>query len=598
MAQSSNPKERRSPPSQSKSPAKAETSANWDGTSAKPATGMRGEVKLALMLVMTLAGAFGYIVYRKFDAIQQVAAAEEVNSLKFQPLKPRSNSVEEVQLSGAPDQADEPPFLESNSSRGADTSDMPWATSTARAASVATPPATSGDHPFLASSAPQAPVQSEPNALGGETFDPGKVDEPGLVGNTEPQPLSLSETRLIAASESMSSRQESSPTSDSFLPAKSSAADDTPSDLFTPATTPPKFPTEASAASKQEEPSTFLPSQEEPAFPTPPRDEPQFRPAVEPSRDEPFAPADTLPQPAAMPRTAERPSVADSENPFAPVTISPATEPVVPQPALPAEPNPFTTTPAVAEPAAMAPVTASPVVTSPPLREADIPFAPATFPTEPAPAAMPLVEASPEPRPLPRSASSSPLTNSIATPAAAFTPSYEPAPALSSPPAFSTEQFYTVRPGDNYWSISRNLYGTSRYFNALSEYNRERIPDPSRMQPGSQVAAPPRELLEQRYPDLCGIATTAAPGAAPAAANERGQFFVGPGGQPQYRVGQGDTLTGIAQKHLGRGSRWTAIFELNRDVLPTADTLKPGTILKLPPDASQVALTPEASVGR
>lgn len=58
-------------------------------------------------------------------------------------------------------------------------------------------------------------------------------------------------------------------------------------------------------------------------------------------------------------------------------------------------------------------------------------------------------------------------------------------------------------------------------------------------------------------------------------------------GQPHYRIGETDTLSGISQKTLGRMNRWDEIYELNRDRLATWDNLTVGTIIRLPPDASQ-----------
>ena len=55
-----------------------------------------------------------------------------------------------------------------------------------------------------------------------------------------------------------------------------------------------------------------------------------------------------------------------------------------------------------------------------------------------------------------------------------------------------------------------------------------------------------------------------------------------------YRVGGDDTLTEIAKSHLGRSSRWVQILEMNRNVLQDGNSLKIGTVLKLPADASRV----------
>lgn len=144
---------------------------------------------------------------------------------------------------------------------------------------------------------------------------------------------------------------------------------------------------------------------------------------------------------------------------------------------------------------------------------------------------------------------------------------------------------YEVRPSDNYWTISRRHYGTARYFEGLARFNADRIPDPTRMRPGMKVLIPSRDALEARYPDLFGSTGPAA------AADEPAGLFFTETGQPLYRVGPRDTLGEIAQKHLGRSSRWNEIFTLNRDRLAAPDTLKIGTVLKLPPDASRVQVT-------
>jgi nucleoid-associated protein YgaU len=49
-----------------------------------------------------------------------------------------------------------------------------------------------------------------------------------------------------------------------------------------------------------------------------------------------------------------------------------------------------------------------------------------------------------------------------------------------------------------------------------------------------------------------------------------------------YTVQKGDTLSAIAQQHYGKGSRWHAIFDANRDQLDNPDLIRPGQVLKLP----------------
>ena len=53
-------------------------------------------------------------------------------------------------------------------------------------------------------------------------------------------------------------------------------------------------------------------------------------------------------------------------------------------------------------------------------------------------------------------------------------------------------------------------------------------------------------------------------------------------GGTTYTVKAGDTLSGIAKKHLGDGNAYMKIFEANRDQLTDPDKIKPGQVLKMP----------------
>ncbi|MBS0260399.1 MAG: LysM peptidoglycan-binding domain-containing protein, partial [Planctomycetes bacterium] len=195
--------------------------------------------------------------------------------------------------------------------------------------------------------------------------------------------------------------------------------------------------------------------------------------------------------------------------------------------------------------------------------------------------------------------------------------------AGSSGPA--TTEIYRIQPDDNFWKISRKHYGTARYYQALMRHNQDRVADPQRLRPGTQISIPPAAYLERHYAGLIekpaggtasrqtasrGAASPASDGrprfdngsrdrrgddtgeAAPSNASSEGYFY-SKSGEPMYRVGPEDTLGSIAQKHLGRASRWTEIYEQNQDKLESPDNLKLGTVIRLPTDASRLSLVPE-----
>ena len=148
---------------------------------------------------------------------------------------------------------------------------------------------------------------------------------------------------------------------------------------------------------------------------------------------------------------------------------------------------------------------------------------------------------------------------------------------------------YVVQPNDNFWSISRKCYGAGRFYMALAKHNRDVISDPKMMKPGVTIATPDVSVLEQRYSDVIpkaglidstsSVTTTQT---RKSASIELAGYFVDGDGAPMYRVGEQDTLTGIAKSHLGRTSRWVQILEMNRNVLRDGNELRIGTILRLP----------------
>jgi nucleoid-associated protein YgaU len=66
-------------------------------------------------------------------------------------------------------------------------------------------------------------------------------------------------------------------------------------------------------------------------------------------------------------------------------------------------------------------------------------------------------------------------------------------------------------------------------------------------------------------------------GGAPAAGAPKGAY------EPRYyTIASGDTLSEIAQKHLGDANRWNELFEANREVIKDPDKIYPGQRIRIP----------------
>ena len=166
------------------------------------------------------------------------------------------------------------------------------------------------------------------------------------------------------------------------------------------------------------------------------------------------------------------------------------------------------------------------------------------------------------------------------------------------------ENEYLVEKGDNFCLISKKIYGTEKYYLALAAHNRDRVADPCRMYPGLIVVAPAREMLEQQHsalipkPKVQMEAKGDKPHAAKKVTAQPPGIFLDDKGNAWYRVGKGDTISGIAQAYLGRESRVTQIVELNQTRLADPHKLQLGQELRLPNDASRVRIAGKEPAAR
>lgn len=137
-----------------------------------------------------------------------------------------------------------------------------------------------------------------------------------------------------------------------------------------------------------------------------------------------------------------------------------------------------------------------------------------------------------------------------------------PAQVAVIPPRFRE---YTIKDGDTLESVARAELGSRRHIGAIREANP--LADLDRLRVGRVIRIPIDPTNIQGRP--------VEPAVAP---------LPGPAPMPQvHTVGPGETLSEIAKAHYGSVRYADLIFEANRDRLTSADDLREGQTLRLPP---------------
>jgi nucleoid-associated protein YgaU len=124
-----------------------------------------------------------------------------------------------------------------------------------------------------------------------------------------------------------------------------------------------------------------------------------------------------------------------------------------------------------------------------------------------------------------------------------------------------TERSWTIRPGDSFWKIARDVLGSIDHYQALIEANRSI--DPDRLQVGQVISLP----------------------AIGAAVKVGSSVAVESSAPLQHKVGSGETLATIARDYYGVAD-WNRLFEANRDRISNPDRLKIGTWILIPQQRS------------
>ncbi len=155
----------------------------------------------------------------------------------------------------------------------------------------------------------------------------------------------------------------------------------------------------------------------------------------------------------------------------------------------------------------------------------------------------------------------------------------QPAPA----PESNEQRIHVVAHGETLADISQQYYNSHKYWPRIAKANPGL--DPNELKEGQKLVIPPLSAVKP--------STTPTPGEG-----EQGPQ-AGPG-ETLYTVQKDDSLYLIAQKQLGKASRWTEIKTLNK---LEGDELREGDQLRLPAREERAPEThadgaPEAAAGR
>ena len=162
------------------------------------------------------------------------------------------------------------------------------------------------------------------------------------------------------------------------------------------------------------------------------------------------------------------------------------------------------------------------------------------------------VQANPAPEPEP-AVIAAPLESTKSMLKPIESPTLPTAAAPHSEHGDKSRHHHVVRAGDDLWSLAERHYGDGREWRRIAAANPTILTGgPDKLQVGWRLAIP--DLDHDRLHE----------------------------GERAITVRHGDTLSSIAERELGAGSRWTEIFRANRDQLSDPDELPVGVRLLLP----------------
>ncbi|MDG1838377.1 MAG: LysM domain-containing protein [Phycisphaerales bacterium] len=128
---------------------------------------------------------------------------------------------------------------------------------------------------------------------------------------------------------------------------------------------------------------------------------------------------------------------------------------------------------------------------------------------------------------------------------------------------------HTVGRGETLSQVALKQYGDRSLANSLGTYNK--LPHPDRLVIGQRLLIPNRHDLASAPPTMAAQQSPTAIAKAAAVPNVA-----------EYVVASGDTLSELAQKLMGSARHTNELLSMNKDRVPTADSLRVGTRLRYP----------------
>lgn len=136
------------------------------------------------------------------------------------------------------------------------------------------------------------------------------------------------------------------------------------------------------------------------------------------------------------------------------------------------------------------------------------------------------------------------------------------------------QRYYTIHAGQTLTSIANDVYGNRAAVKLIVKANPK--VNPNRLKIGTRIVIPEPATVHVSVPDKVIPAADVILSDLPS--DEVAAFA-----NTSYTVESGDNLSKIAKRFLGSARRAHTLYEINRDVIGSSESmLKPGMVLRLP----------------